>query len=240
MLGLAGLLCAFALTVAPALAGPLFHASRVGKEITPSETAREKAAGREGELQDFKFGAFHIQCESAKGKGRVDWETSKTLFLSVRYKNCNALAKLGNQPILLKAKFKTPWDFEYHANGFAEIGSETESEVDLIKGGPIEMTVPSIKCVISVPAQTIPLKAETKPEKEWSSVLYTNEEIAVPFTKKFPTGMQKQLLIDNELKKIEYELSEGQCEEFKKTEGKNSSYKGFIKDEVVNGQLSIG
>jgi hypothetical protein len=234
------MLCAFALTVAPALATPMFHASREGKEINPSEPAREKGANREGEVQDFKFGAFHIQCEFAKAKGKVGFETSKTLFLSVRYKNCNALAKTGNQPIKLKARFKTPWDFEYHANGFAEIGSETESELKLLKGGAIEMTVPSLKCLIEVPSQTIPIKAETKPEKEYSSVLYANEEIAVPFSKKFPAGVQKQLLITNELKKMEYELSEGQCEEFKKTEGKNSSYKGVIKDEVVGGQLSIG
>jgi hypothetical protein len=240
MLGLASAVCAFALMVGPALAAPQFKASRVAKEITPSESAREKGANREGERQEFKFGAFKINCEFAKAKGRVGFEESKTLFLSVHFKNCVALAKVGNQPITLKAKFKSPWDFEYHSNGFAEIGSESESELRLLRGGSIEMTVPSIKCLIEVPSQTVPLKAEKKPEAEYSSVLYANETVAVAPGKKFPTGEQKQLLITNELKKFEYELSEGQCEEFKKTEGKNSFYKGVIKDEVIGGNLSIG
>jgi hypothetical protein len=238
LFGFAATLCVFALAAAPALGAKEFKASEVGKEFAPGETGKEKGAGKE--IQDFKFGAFHILCEGAKAKGRVDFTMSKTLFLSVRYKPCYALAKVGNQTIRLQAKFKTAWDFEYHANGFAEIGSENESELKLVKGGSIEMTVPSIKCLIEVPAQTVPLKAESKPEKEYSSVLFFNEEIAVPPTKKFPGGFQKQLLIANELKGMEYELSEGQCEEFKKTEGKNSSYKGSIKDMVVNGNLSIG
>ena len=62
----------------------------------------------------------------------------------------------------------------------------------------------------------------------------------MPPSKKFPGGFQKQLSITNELKGMEYELSEGQCEEFRRTEGKNSFYKGTLKDMVVNGNLSIG
>jgi len=235
MLGLAATVCV--LSAAPAVAAPEFHASAVGKEFTEAEPGKSKGLGVG--IQDFKFGAFHILCESAKAKGRVGFETSKTLFTSVKYKNCKAQAKVGNQPITLKTLFKSPWDFEYHSNGFAELGSESESELKLIKGGTIEMTVPSIKCLIEVPSQTIPLKAEKKPENEFSSVLYGNEEVPAA-GKKFPTGFQKQLIVTNELKKIEYELSEGQCEEFKKTEGKNAFYKGTLKEQVQNGNLSIG
>jgi hypothetical protein len=238
LFGFAAALCVFALAAAPALGAKEFKASEVGKEFSPGEAGKEKGANVG--IQDFKFGVFHILCEGAKAKGRVDFTQSKVLFVSVRYKPCYALAKLGTQTIRLQAKFKSPWDFEYHANGFAEIGAESESELKLVKGGAIEMTVPSIKCLIEVPAQTVPLKAEKKPEKEYSSVLYGNEEIAVPPSKKFPSGFQQQLSITNELKAMEYELSEGQCEEFKKTEGKNSFYKGTLKDMVVKGNLSIG
>jgi hypothetical protein len=237
IMGLAATLCAFAVTAAPALAGPVFKANEVGKEFTEAEPGKSK--GLNVGIQDFKFGAFHIQCESAKAKGRVGFQVSKTFFTSVKYKGCKALAKVGNQPITLKAQFKTPWDFEYHANGFAEIGSESESELRLLKGGPIVMTVPSLKCVIEVPAQTVPLKAEKKPEAEYGDVKYANEETPAS-GKHFPSGFQKQLLITNNLKKIEYELSEGQCETFKKTEGKNSSYSGTLKEQVVNGNLSEG
>jgi hypothetical protein len=188
-------LCVFALAAAPALGAKEFKASEVGKEFSPSEPGKEK--GAPVGIQDFKFGAFHILCEGAKAKGRIDFTQSKVLFVSVRYKPCYALAKLGTQTIRLQAKFKSP-------------------------------------------SQTVPLKAEKKPEKEYSSVLYGNEEVAVPPSKKLPSGFQQQLLITNELKGMEYELSEGQCEEFKKTEGKNSFYKGTLKDMVVNGNLSIG
>lgn len=234
--GLAGTLCAFALSAGPALAAKEFHASEVGKEFTPAEPGRSQGIGVG--IQDFKFGAFHIQCESAKGKGRVGFTSSKTFFDSVKYKGCVALAHLGNQPITLKALFKSAWDFEFHANGFAEIGSESESELKLLKGGRIVMTVPSIKCTIEVPSQTIPLKAEKKPENEFSAVLYANEEVPAA-GKKFPSGFQRELMITNDLKKIEYELSEGQCESFKKTEGKNAFYKGQLKELVKNGNLWI-
>jgi hypothetical protein len=235
--GAAVTLCASVLAAAPALAAKEFHASEVGKEFTPASPGVSKGEGVG--IQDFKFGAFHIQCESVKAKGKVGANDSKTFFTSVKYKGCKTLARLGNQPITLKTQFKSNWDFEYHANGFAEIGPESESELKLLKGGSIEMKVPSIGCVIEVPAQTIPIKAEAKPENEFSSVLYANEEIPVAPSKKFPTGVQKQLRIINDLKKIEYELSEGQCETFKQTEGKNSFYKGQLKEMVRNGNLFI-
>jgi hypothetical protein len=237
-IGIAATLCAFAVAAAPAAAAPEFHASEVGKQFTPGSPG--KSQGLNVGVQDFKFGAFHILCQSAKAKGKVESETSKTFFTSVKYKGCNAQAKLGNQPITLKTQFKSSWDFEYHANGFAEIGPESESELKLIKAGAIEMKVPALKCTIEVPAQTLPIKAEKKPENEFSEVGYANEEIAVPPSKHFPGGMQKQLVVTNNLKKIEYELSEGQCESFKKTEGKNAFYKGQLKEQVKNGNLSIG
>ena len=237
MLGLAATLCAFALTAAPALAGPVFKANEIGKEFTEAEPGKHRGVGRG--VQDFKFGAFHIQCQSAKAKGLVGKEVSKTLFVSVKYKSCVALARVGNQPITLKATFKTPWDFEYHANGFAEISGESESELKIVKGGPIVMTVPSIKCTIEVPAQTVPLKAEKKPEAEYGDVTYATEEVPAS-GKHFPSGFQKQLVINNNLKKMEYELSEGQCETFKKTEGKNSSYTGTLVEQIKNGNLSEG
>src|SRR6202023_950887 len=95
LFGFAATLCVFAVAAAPALGAKEFKATEVGKEFAPGETGKEKGAGTE--IQDFKFGAFHILCEGAKAKGRVDFTMSKTLFLSVRYKPCYALAKLSGQ-----------------------------------------------------------------------------------------------------------------------------------------------
>jgi hypothetical protein len=237
--GVATVLCAAALVTAPALAAPEFHASEVGKEFTETEPGKEKGGNPPGAIQDFKFGAFHIQCEFVKTKGLVGFTNSKSLFVSATYKHCFALAKLGTQTIKLTAKFAKPVDFEYHANGFAETGAESESELKIVHPGSVTMSVPSLKCVIEWPAQTVPLKATKKPEGEFSDVLYGNEEVPAS-GKHFPSGFQKQLLITNNLKGMEYELSEGQCESFKKTEGKSSSYKGQLKDSVRNGNLSIG
>lgn len=231
-------LSALALTATPALAGNEFKANQVGKQFSEASPGHEQGVGV-GD-QEFIIGAFRIKCSSVKTKGETGWERSKTLYVSARYKHCETVAHLNNsQPIYLKTTFKNAWDFEYHANGFAELGSESESETRLLNAGTIELTVPSIKCLIEVPPQTIPEKAEEKPEKEYSEVTYGNEEVPAS-GRRFPSGTQKQLLIHNELNKYEYELSEGQCEEFKRTEGKNSHYDGTLKVAVKDGNLWIG
>lgn len=230
-------LSALALATAPALAANEFKASEVGKELTPAEPGKEMGVGV-GE-QEFIFGPFKIKCSSVKTKGEIGWERSKTLYVSARYKHCVTVAHLKEQPIYLKTTFKTPMNFEYHVNGFAEIGGESESELKLLNAGSIELSVPSIKCLIEVPAQTIPEKAEEKPEKEYSEVTYANEE-APASGRRFPSGTQKRLLINNALRKMEYELSEGQCEEFKRTEGKNSAYNGTLRVSLKNGNLWVG
>ncbi len=224
--GLIAIVCAFAVTAAPALAKE-FVASKLGN-----------TRGTNVGTQEFKFGIFKITCEHAGEKGSVTALTSKTLYDVVKLGRCVTEAKIGGKPFFLKTTFRTPVDFEYHANGFTETGAESESEVALVAAGAVEVKVAAIKCVITWPAQTVPLKAERKPEEEYSSVLYSNEEAPTTRLGMFPTGFQKKLLISNELKGMEYSYTEGQCEEYEK-EGKSATYKGTLRDELVGGDLSI-
>jgi hypothetical protein len=156
----------------------------------------------------------------------------------VKYSKCTTEAKLGGNPIQLKTKFLTPIDFEYHHNGFGEIGGSSVSELKLVAPGSIELKIQAIKCIIEVPPQTIPVKAEKNPEGEYSALVFSTEEVENKNKKTFPSGFQKKLLIENELKGIEYTFTEGQCSEFKNTEGKGS-YTGPLIEELIHGDLSF-
>ena len=57
---------------------------------------------------------------------------------------------------------------------------------------------------------------------------------------KFPSGFQKQVIIESELKGMQYSLEGGQCNEFSKTEGENARYTGRLKAWVYQGDLEVG
>ena len=76
---------------------------------------------------------------------------------------------------------------------------------------------------------------------------YTNTEVENEHLKLFPTGFQKKVIFDNELKTLHFKYigEQSQCtnvEEFEKqTEeegGGTGAYKGKLIEEVVNGNLS--
>jgi hypothetical protein len=238
--GLAVSVCAFAVAAAPALAGPVFHAETVGK--TYSETERGKTALHGVEEQTFKFGDFEIKCKKAGGKGEVNANQSKTLFTEAKFTECVALAKFGKFTGKIPTKFGTPIDVEYHANGFAEVGGSSESTVKLSAPGPIELKISTIKCKIEIPPQTIPVRAVKHPEEEFSSAVYSNEEVETTFVKKFPSGFQKKLIIANEFKAVKFNVTEGQCEESEEfgKEGHTGKYTGVLRDEIPPGNLYIG
>jgi hypothetical protein len=245
LLGSALALCVCAIVAEPAFGTKVFKATTVGKEFSEAEPGKSRTRGLEGELQEFKFGPFHIQCEKATGKGEVTAKQSKTLFTAVTFGRCTTLARLeaGEKPLIhLATHFVHPVDFEYHANGFAESGSESESEMRLVNPGTVILKVNSIKCTINWPAQTIPVKAISKPEAEYSFVTYTNEEVSTEGKnlRHFPSGFEKEIVITNALKKMEFSFEGGQCEEFAKKEGKSGTYKGSLKALILNGNLSVG
>jgi len=178
ILGIAVAVCVCAIAVAPALAGPVFKATEVGTEFTETEPGKGKTKNLPEQVQHFIFGPFHIQCPKAIGHGKVSAEQSKTFYQEVEFKECFVRAILfgSEQEIKLAAHFKSPVDIEWHANRWAEVGSESESELRLLNGQTITMGVPSIKCKIIWPAQVVPIKAEKNPEGKFSMVKYENIE----------------------------------------------------------------
>lgn len=227
--------CAFALAATPALAHQ-FTANIAGKTKGVSE-----------EEQLFKFGAIKITCLRATSAGAVPAGSSSTFGTAAKFTKCSTAGKIGTHPIELATRFLTPLAIEYHANGFVEIGSETE-EVEgkaVLAGGEAELRItagPKFKCTLRWPEQTIPLKAEKKPLEEYSAATYSNEAIPRTVSKKFPDGLQHTILITNEFKKIQYELEGEPCEAWGAEEGSeanNGQYFGSLPEMLVGGNLEF-
>jgi hypothetical protein len=237
VLGLAVAVCAFGASAVPALAevSKEFQAERVGKTFSESEPGRTKGASV-GALE-FRLGSFTINCPSANAKGAVISQLSKTLFETVHYKKCETLAKFGAETVGLPTRFTTPVNFEYHQNGLVETGSENEEEVT-ISGGEVTLAISGIKCGVSWPSQTFPVKIK-KGEEEFFAGSYTNEEFPSTKKKLFPSGEQKKLLVTTELKKVESTVSGEKCENFKHETTATGHYKGTFLIEVPAGNLSL-
>ncbi|HEX5853719.1 MAG TPA: hypothetical protein VFY36_11575 [Solirubrobacteraceae bacterium] len=233
-LGLGVVVCAVALGATAALAHN-FTASIAKKEI--SEAQPGKVKGGSVGPQAFKFGPVHMTCESAGTKGLITQEVSATLKIVARYRGCATSIKVGAEPAVLKTRFVAPVEYSFHANGFAETGTEGEEGSVEIGGGSAEMKITGIKCVISWPAQTVPMTAIAKPEAQYSAALFSNEEVASTHLKAFPTGFQRQLQISMEFKNMEFSFEEGECSEFKHPEAKTGSYTGVLHEELAGGNL---
>lgn len=216
IVGLAATVCVFAVAAEPVFASQ-FTASATGN-------TKGKAVGK----QEFVFGNhLHIVCEAAKATGTVTETASPTFATSVKYSKCVREYGTEAQPEPLKAKFLGEVEYTYHANGYVELE------------GAIEIKVSGTKCLIEAPAQTIPVKAEVKPEAEYSAALYSEVEAPTTHLKKFPSGFQKKLVITNVFKTIEFAVSEGDCELWTKgTEGKAGRYNGTLEEELVDGNLA--
>jgi hypothetical protein len=247
--------CALALTSTTALAAE-FAASRI-PPITESEPGQTKGHSIGGEFaQEFVFGPFHIKCDKAKayaktvGEGAITWESSQTFATEVKFAKCLTEAHFGAFTAGLATRFNEgkPIKILYHINGYAEFGTGvTESEVQ-IGSGEANFKISGKICKINWPAQTVPARAENKPEEEFSAAVYSNKEVAVEekMWKKFPTHFQKRLVITHEFNGMAWEFEEGQCvgeggfeEEAAKTEGKSGKYKGAIEEELKGGNLSF-
>jgi len=266
-LGLASL-CAFLLTAVPASAHQ-FKASRQPTPCSESSPCRTKGLGIESEEvpgernQKFNFGPFEIVCTATAransvAEGAITWSTNSTLSTEVKFNKCLTKAHFGSFVAGLKTSFnfnpetkKTEYlKFVYHVNGFAEIGTgETVSEVE-VGSGSANFSISGKVCKINWPAQTVPATAVKKPEGEYSSAVYSNNLVEVEPTafqlKKFPSGFQERLIIDNKFKAMEWSFEEGQClgeggfeEGAKTTEGKTAKYEGAVEHQVVGGNLGF-
>jgi len=168
-LGLMAAVCAVALSATAAMAHT-FTASIAKKTI--SEATPGKVKGGSVGPQAFKFGPIHTTCESAGTKGIVTEEASATLKVVAKYHGCTTSIKVGAEPATLKTRFLAPVEYSFHANGSAEVGTEGEEGSVEIGSGAAELKITGIKCLISWPAQTVPMRAIAKPEEQYSAALF--------------------------------------------------------------------
>jgi hypothetical protein len=249
--------CALAIYATPALAnGSEFEATRLPESNQCSEATPCATKGRapEGEhSQVLNFGAFTIECNATTkaktvGEGAITWEFNPTFATEIKFTKCLTKAKFGNFTGGISTNFNggLPMKILYHINGFAQIGTgETFTEVE-VGGGEASLKISGKICKINWPAQTVPAAAIKKPEEEYSSAVYSNKEVTVAKSQKFPEGIQKKLIIANEFKRMKWSYESGQCvgeggfeEEAKVTEGTSGKWTGILEEEVTGGNLSF-
>lgn len=241
-LGLVAGVCALSVGAASASAHN-FSATIVGKTISPAEPGKLK--GKADGVQKFTFGPVKISCPAATTAGSVTEESPTILKITAKYKagsainretGCETAIKVGAEPAGLPTKFVKPIEFAFNANGIeGEVGAEGEEGSVEVGANSAEIKIGGLKCVINWPSQKIPLTIKKVPTEVAS---FSTEEVANEHIKLFPSGFQKQLLISPKFSKMEYSFEEGECSEFKNTEGKNGTYEGTLKEELIKGNLS--
>jgi hypothetical protein len=240
-LGLVAGVCALAVGAASATAHS-FSASIAGKTITEAEPGKTK--GKAADVQKFTFGPVKISCPAAVTTGLVTSESPSILKITANYKagaalnpetGCETAIKVGAEPTGLPTKFVKPIEFAFNANGIeSEVGAEGEEGSVEVGANAAEIKIGGLKCLISWPAQRIPLKLKKVPAEVAS---FSTEEVANSHLKLFPSGFQQQLLITPKFSKMEYTFEEGRCSEFKNPENHNGTYEGTLKEELVKGNL---
>jgi hypothetical protein len=242
---------------APAMAHQ-FVASKTGKTVgkgfeeveIPEKPAQPEFIPER--MQEFRLGKFRVLCYVDRSKGEVTELTSETFESVNKYGKCGWYPQ-SNALHIGASMSKTGLKVVYHANGFAQLLGNGEGETHEYHGLGARETallikIPSTKaCNIAIPEQTIPIKAEKHPEEEFTAVTYTNVETANERLKLFPSGFQKKVVFNHELRTLHFKYvgEETQCanlEEFEKQSeeegGGTGVYKGRIIQEVVAGDLS--
>jgi hypothetical protein len=222
VLGFAAVVCAFGAVAAPAFAKKgkepaifgKFTASINGRTISPSEPAATKG---HGEVEAMRLGPYIFTgrnlgegkgngpiCERAlKSKGEVVSESSETFLQNVTFSKCIATRRAGSSEEAVVFHFTL--GMEFHSNGSVVTGESEEAEVKIIKGSTVHFKGSKSSCEVIIPEQTIPVKAITKPEKEFESASYETEKEPVEgkkAMKEFPSGFQEKLDITMEFKKV--------------------------------------
>jgi hypothetical protein len=259
MMAIVGGLCMLVVGAAPAMAHQ-FTASKLGKSADKGYEEieiPEKPAQPEFDperMQEFRLGKFRVLCYTARSKGEVTELESETFESTIKYTRCGWYPQSSNA-LHVGATFsnKTGLKIIYHANGYVELLGNGEGETYEYQGLGTRETAVLIKissskaCTIAIPEQTVPIKAVNHPEEEFTAVNYTNVEVENGHLKPFPTGFQKKVVFDNELKGLRFKYigEQSQCtnlEEFEKqTEeegGGTGGYKGKLIEEVLNGNLT--
>jgi hypothetical protein len=204
-----------------------FTAGIFGQEISPTNKALAKGKGEVGEL---RIGPLAMVCETTSGftlgaKAVVEAERSSDFTANVKISGCKTDLNFGKGGNFenVKVNFGKGLKMEFHANGSGALGNPS-GEVKILETAPVQIKVPGHKCKLFVPAQTVPVQAEKKPESEFEAAEYGTETEAVEpkLLKKYPSGFKERLDISWELKKIRsyVPVEPGRCEYKKGTEGK--------------------
>jgi hypothetical protein len=220
VLGFAAVVCAFGALTAPAFARERkpaifgkFTASINGKTLSPGEPAATKG---HGEVEAMKLGPYVFTgrnlgegkhgpvCERAlKSQGEVASESSETFLQNITFSKCVSTRRAGSSEEAVVFHFTL--GMEFHSNGSAVAGQSEETEVKIIKGSTVHFKGSKSTCEVIIPEQAVPVKAATKPEKEYEAAAYETEEEEVEgkkALKEFPSGFQQKLDITMEFKKV--------------------------------------
>jgi hypothetical protein len=214
-LGIAAVVvCAFGAITSPAFAkekkAPVFGkftASIFGRSISAAEPATATGTGEIDEMSLAGGALFINECgKEAKSSGKVVSESAETFFQNVKFSKCFAKVKLGNSGLTSRMKIPSfTLGMEFHSNHAAVIGEAEENNLEIVRPSSVAVKIGKTTCTVVIPAQTIPVKAEKKPEKLFEAAGYETEEEAVTKRKelsKFPSGFQQKLDIEWEFKKL--------------------------------------
>jgi hypothetical protein len=235
IVGLAVAVCAFGVIAAPALAKePKFYgeftASKFGQNL---ETEPALTKGH-GEVEELRLGPYNMRCNHEfSTHGEVNFERSTTFSTELKLKGCEAEKKPSEfVTTWSKVKFSGPIDLTYSANGSAAIVvTITQPDAAVVKVG-------GESCVLTIPTQSLPLRAEKQPEpnEPYSFATYSTE------TTPSETNRQKEiygperdrLFIENNFKKIKSLMKPNEkCETSKTPETEYNEETGYL--EFQNG-----
>jgi len=203
-----------------------FTASKFGQTISPTSTVTAKGKGT---ISTFKVGPLTLECATKSGftlgaKAVIEAERSSNFKTDVKISGCKTKLKFGSGGVLEDAtvSFGKGLAMEFHANGSAALGNPT-GEVKILETVPVQVKVAGHKCKLFIPAQDVPSKDLTKPEKEYEAASYgtSKELLEEKFWKKYPSHEKERLEISWEMKKIRsyVPVEPGKCEYDKGTEG---------------------
>ncbi len=233
--GLVVALCAFGTLTASAFAlkppkEPVFYGEFTAS--MPHEALTEGVTKGKGEVSELRLGPFkEIKCKKISSSGIIKNERSTSFPENVKFSGCETWIKLG-EGIETRATLGLDLGLVYHSNGSAKTGVPANLEIE-----PTEVTFKAsgTKCVVKVPAQEVPMKAEKKPEPEeaYEFATYETEPVEIEHKKEleefFPATVREKLNIGMEFKQIVTEITPNEkCRYSKEEEGKFNKEKGTV------------
>jgi hypothetical protein len=235
IVGLAVAVCAFGVIAGPALAKePKFYgeftASKFGQNL---ETEPALTRGH-GEVEELRLGPYTMRCNHEyQTHGEVNFARSTTLSTELKFKGCEAEKKPSEYVTTwTKVKFSGPIDLTYQSNGSAAI------VVTITQPSAAVMKIGGETCVITIPTQSLPLRAERQPEpnEPYSFAAYSTEGTPseTKRQKEIYGPERERLFIENNFKKIKSLMKPNEkCETSKEPETEYNEETGYL--EFKNG-----